>query len=94
MYKEEIWCPITFADGTTETKTLSDWAIEWGLQPSKVMKRYYEGIRDDGLLAPNISDRLTENDVTRLWHGKWTFVGVENVQKKKERKWVYVGTKQ
>ena len=62
---------IAFDDGTVETRSLYKWAQEYQINIRTIYSRYYAGERGMSLLAPKKGDTLSEDDVHRLWGGKF-----------------------
>ena len=73
MKRATIFVPIAFDDGTVETRSLYQWAQEYQINIRTIYSRYYAGERGISLLAPKKGDTLSEDDVHRLWGGKWIY---------------------
>ena len=56
-----------------ENKPLRVWAEEYGLTYNLLFARYQKGVRGESLIEPYEEDKLTDDDVRKVWKGKWLF---------------------
>lgn len=56
-----------------ENKPLRVWAEEYGLTYNLLFARYQKGVRGESLIEPYEEDKLTDDDIRKVWKGKWLF---------------------
>ena len=56
-----------------ENKPLIVWAEEYGLTYNLLFARYQKGGRGESLIEPYEEDKLTDDDIRKVWKGKWLF---------------------
>lgn len=56
-----------------ENKPLRVWAEEYGLTYNLLFARYQKGVRGESLIEPYEEDKLTDDDIRKVWKGTWLF---------------------
>lgn len=75
------------------TKSLLEWAHDYQITVFTMRTRYRLGLRGDDLIAPELDNLVTRNDIHKLWGGRWEYVRKHKIWNKyrENARWVYVG---